>query len=181
LSNDRKGPIPVPVASNHKCCASGSSSRINKPLALLLTHRLSPGTSVAKRGDKGPSVVDRNIQAAKLAKEWNIKIYTIGIGSGQSYTTVQTLMGAFKMPAGEDLDEGLLKKIAETTGGFYSRADDAKALKEIVEKIDSAEKTEVRSIQYTQYAEHFSGWALAALAALMLEILGSCTIFRKIP
>ena len=61
----------------------------------------------------------------------------------------------------EELDEGLLKAIAEKTGGFYSRADDAESLRKIVKKIDELEKTEVKSVQYMQYAEHF-GWLDAA-------------------
>ena len=65
------------------------------------------------------------MQAAEMAKKWGIKIYTIGIGSRQAFTTVQTMMGAFKVPVEQDLDEPLLKAIAETTGGFYGRADDA--------------------------------------------------------
>ena len=121
------------------------------------------------------------LQAAELAKEWGIKIYTIGIGSAQSYTTVQSLFGPIKMQTGQSLDEGLLKKIAETTGGFYGRAGDAKALKDIIEKIDELEKTEVKSIQFTQYSEFFSPWTMAALLILILEILASCTVFRKIP
>jgi Ca-activated chloride channel family protein len=121
------------------------------------------------------------LEAAKLAKEWNIKIYSIGIGSAQAYTTIQTPLGTYKMPTGQNLDERLLKTIAETTGGFYGRADDAKTLHEIVKKIDELEKTEVKSIQYTQYAELFGPWTLAALLILALEMLASCTIFRKIP
>jgi Ca-activated chloride channel family protein len=121
------------------------------------------------------------VQAAELAKEWNIKIYTIGIGSAQAYTTIQTPLGTYKMPTGHNLDERLLKTIAEKTGGFYGRADDAKTLHEIVEKIDELEKTEVKSIQYTQYAELFGPWTMAALLLLVLEMLASCTIFRKIP
>jgi Ca-activated chloride channel family protein len=121
------------------------------------------------------------LQAAELAKEWGIKIYTVGIGSAQGYTTIQTMMGAFKMPTHQDLDERLLRAIAERTGGFYGRADDAKALREIVEKIDSLEKTEVKSIQYTQYSERFGPWTLGALLALGFEMLAGCTVFRKIP
>ena len=121
------------------------------------------------------------LEAAKLAKEWGIKIYTIGIGSSQSYSTIQTPLGTYKMPTGQNLDERLLKTIAETTGGFYGRADDAETLHDIVEKIDELEKTEVKSFQYTQYAELFGPWTLAALLLLILEIIISCTIFRKIP
>jgi Ca-activated chloride channel family protein len=121
------------------------------------------------------------LEAAQLAKEWGIKIYIIGIGSAQAYTTIQTMLGSYKMPTQDNIDEGLLKAIAENTGGFYGRAGDAKALRKIVEKIDSLEKTEVKSVQYTQYAEQFGPWALVALALLAAEMLFGCTIFRKIP
>ncbi|MHC4654554.1 MAG: vWA domain-containing protein [Planctomycetota bacterium] len=121
------------------------------------------------------------LKAAELAKEWGIKIYTIGIGSSQAYTTIQTPLGTYKMPTGQNLDERLLKAIAEKTGGFYGRADSAKTLEKIVERIDKLEKTEVKSIQYTQYAELFGPWTLAALLVLALEMLAGCTVFRKIP
>ena len=121
------------------------------------------------------------LQAAELAGQWGIKIYTIGIGSAQAYTTIQTPLGTYKMPAGQNLDERLLKTIAEKTGGFYGRADSTKTLEKIVERIDELEKTEVKSIQYTQYAELFSSWTLAALLILVSEMLAGCTIFRKIP
>jgi len=120
-------------------------------------------------------------QAAELAKKWGIKIYTIGIGSAQSYTTVKTMMGSFKMPTRDNLDEALLKMIAETTGGIYGKAGDADALREIVKKIDKLEKSKVKSVQYIQYAEHFGPWSLTALLLLIMEILASCTVFRKIP
>jgi Ca-activated chloride channel family protein len=121
------------------------------------------------------------LEAAELAKKWGIKIYTIGIGSNQAYTTMQTPLGTFRVPTQEELDEGLLKAIAERTGGFYSRADDGDALRKIVKQIDELEKTEVKSVQYMQYAEHFGAWTLPALVLLGLEMLAGCTIFRKIP
>jgi len=121
------------------------------------------------------------LAAAELAKEWGIKIYTIGIGSAQAFTTIDMLGRTYKMPARQDLDEGLLKEMAEKTGGFYSRADDVDALRNIVKKIDELEKTNVKSIQYTQYAERYGFLTLSALVLLTLEILAGCTVFRKIP
>ncbi len=121
------------------------------------------------------------LAAAELAKEWGIKIYTIGIGSAQAFTTIKTTFGTYKMPTGQDLDEGLLKAIAEKTGGFYSRADDVEALRNIVKKIDQLEKTNVKSIQYTQYAERYGFLTLSALVLLTFEILAGCSVFRKIP
>lgn len=121
------------------------------------------------------------LAAAELARKWGIKIYTIGIGSAQAYTTVQTMLGSFRMPTRHELDEELLRAVAEKTGGFYSRADDAAALRDIVKRIDELEKTEVTSVQYTQYAERYGRWTLPALVLLGLEMLAGCTVFRKIP
>jgi len=123
---------------------------------------------------------DSPMEAAQLAKEWGITIYTIGIG-GQSYTRGRGLFGDFLIPMGNELDERLLKAIAQQTGGFYGRAGDAESLREIVHKIDEKEKTEIESIEYSRYEERFGPWALAALIALGLEMLMGCTIFRKIP
>jgi Ca-activated chloride channel family protein len=149
--------------------AEGSGFKIKSKVIILLTD------GINNAGQYNP------LEAAELAKKWGIKIYTIGIGSGQAYTTIQTPLGTYKMPTGQNLDEGLLKAIAESTGGFYGRADDAKKLSKIVEKIDELEKTEVKSIQYTQFAERFGPWTLAALLVLGLEMFAGCTVFRKIP
>jgi len=119
------------------------------------------------------------MEAAELAKKWGIKIYTIGIGSGRAYTARDAIFRRILM--GQALDEGLLKTIAESTGGFYSRADDGAALREIVKRIDEQEKTEIKSFEYSQFAERFGPWTLAALLVLGLEMLAGCTVFRKIP
>jgi len=114
------------------------------------------------------------IDAAKLAAEWGIKIYTIGIGSEQQHNG-----GFFNMMP--SLDENLLNNIANITGGFYARADNADQLYDIYKKIDKLEKTEIKSIGYVDYAEKFAPWAKAGLGLLLLEIIASATIFRKIP
>ncbi len=149
--------------------AAGEAFTIKSKVIILLTD------GINNTGQYSP------LEAAKLAEEWGIRIYTIGIGSGQSYTAIQTPLGTYRVPTGQELDEGLLKTIAESTGGFYGRADDATALRGIVEKIDELEKTEVKSVQYIQFAERFGPWTLAALMILSAEILAGCTIFRKIP
>ena len=82
---------------------------------------------------------------------------------------------------GPSLDERLLQQIAQATGGFYARADNAEKLREIYKKIDDLEKTEVKSIEYVDYAEQFSPWAIGALGVLLFEMLAASTIFRKIP
>ena len=113
-------------------------------------------------------------QAAKLAAEWGIKIYTIGIGSEVQQRGIFSMMRP-------SLDEPLLTQIANVTGGFYARADNAEKLREIYKKIDELEKTDVKSIEYVDYAEQFGPWAMAALGLLLFEMLTASTIFRKIP
>jgi Ca-activated chloride channel family protein len=121
------------------------------------------------------------LSAADLAAEWGIKVYTIGIGGGDSMTTVQTLFGNFKSRLGARFDDTALKAIAEKTGGLYRRADSAKALQSIYREIDQLEKSEIESIRFMDYSEHFTPYALMALALLLAaELLGG-TLFRKIP
>ena len=127
------------------------------------------------RGDYDP------LEAAELAKGWGIKIYTIGIGGQSFIVRNHPILGAMRVPTGDELDEKLLTEIAKRTGGFYSQADDAESLRDVVEKIDALEKTEVKSVQYTQYAEHFGRWTVPALVLLVLEMVAGCTVFRKIP
>jgi Ca-activated chloride channel family protein len=114
------------------------------------------------------------LEAAKLAAQWGIKIYTIGIGSETQQRGIFSMMGP-------SLDERLLSQIAKVTGGFYARADNAEKLRDIYKKIDKLEKTDVKSIEYVDYAEQFSPWAMAALGLLLFEMLTASTIFRKIP
>gem|GEM_PF-6151766 len=112
--------------------------------------------------------------AAGYAKEQGIKLYIIGIGSPAQ----RGFMGIFQ---GAQLNESLLKGMSDLTGGFYSRANDAEALREIYEKIDALEKTEVTAMEYALYEENFAKWVALALGALMLELILGCTIFKKIP
>lgn len=114
------------------------------------------------------------LEVAKLAAEWGIKIYTIGIGSQVRQRGLFSMMGP-------SLDERLLDQIANETGGFYARADNAEQLRKIYKKIDALEKTDVKSIEYVDYAEQFGPWAMTALGFLLFEILAASTVFRKIP
>jgi len=142
---------------------------IKSKAMILLTDGLS------NFGDLNP------IQAAELAKQWGVKIYAIGIGSNESYQTVQTAFGSYRIPVSDEIDEGTLKRIAEMTGGFYSKAGDAESLKRIVENINELEKTEVKMTEQLQYTEKFNSWAFAALILLLFEMIAGCTVFRKIP
>jgi len=101
------------------------------------------------------------IQAAKLAAEVGVKIYTIGVGADEML--VRGFLGSRKVNPSADLDEATLKRVAEITGGAYFRARDTKNLEQIYSKIDELEpaitETEtfrpVRSLFYYPLAAAF--------------------------
>jgi Ca-activated chloride channel family protein len=121
------------------------------------------------------------IEAAALAKKWGIKVYAIGVGGGEGFITIQTPFGARKIPVRSGVDKATLKAIAEETGGIFRQAVDTKTLREVYKEIDNLEKSEIESIGYLDYKEAFVPFALIALLFLILEILLSNTVFRKIP
>ena len=119
--------------------------------------------------------------AAGLAVEFNIKTYTIGIGTnGMALTPVAYKPdGTFQYAHREvEIDEKLLKSIAAETGGKYFRATDNEKLSSIYEEINKLEKTEIEEFKYTQYEEKFRPLALFALGLIFLELLLRYTVFR---
>ena len=108
-------------------------------------------------------------QAAALAGEWGIKIYSIGVGSTGGG-------GGFSASG-----VAVLQQVAESTGGLFRLADDEQSLRGIYEEIDRLEKTEVESFEYLSVREYFVPFALAALGALALQILLSATALRRLP
>ena len=122
------------------------------------------------------------LEAAELAEKWGIKVYTIAIGGdGDAMTSVRTPFGVFKMPAGAEVDTTTLKSIADTTGGVFYEADNARSLDAIYQDINRMEKSDIESVRYVEYREDFLPFALAALILIAFEILLSNTLFRKIP
>jgi Ca-activated chloride channel family protein len=92
--------------------------------------------------------------AAELAAEYDIKIYTIGAGTNQSYTRIPG-RGLIR----NEIDEETLQHIADMTGGKFFRATDVKALASIYEEIDLLERSEIEVKEFTQYKELY-GWFL---------------------
>jgi len=118
--------------------------------------------------------------ALEIAKSKGVKVYTIGMGGKVGYIYNET--GQKQAVSGDQfLDEPLLRRIAQQTGGLYFRATDQQTLEEIYQKIDQLEKTEVEVITKTRYDELFVWFILAALFFLLLEILLRYTTFRTFP
>lgn len=126
----------------------------------------------------------RPATAAGLAKEFGIKVYTIGVGSyGQALSPVGRRANGDYMfgITNVEIDESLLQQIAEETGGKYYRAVSAEALQKVYNEIDLLEKTEVEITVYKRYQELYF-WPLAAgfLLLAFLFFLRS-TLVRTLP
>lgn len=121
--------------------------------------------------------------AAEIAREFGIKVYTIGIGSmGRAASPVSRINDEYifdLIPV--RIDTELLKEIARLTGGKYYRSINSESLMQIYEEIDALEKTEVEVTTIERYSEEFHALALWAIVLLMLEALLRFTIFRAIP
>lgn len=103
--------------------------------------------------------------AAELAKKFGIKIYTIGVGSKLDY---------IPFPGGNNMgelqvDEALLNKISEMTGGKYFRATNNDKLRHIYEEIDKLETVKIESSRYLRKKEAFFPWIAVALLFLSME------------
>ena len=133
-------------------------------------------------------------QAAEMAAAFDIKIYTIGVGTqGTAPIEVVDMFGRKVMrPMPVTIDEETLRQIAKTTGGQYFRATDTASLQRIYAKIDELEKTKVEERRYMQFKElstasvqtsflQLPPLLLLVLTFLALEIILSNTKFRKIP
>jgi len=133
-------------------------------------------------GDNNAGVVDPR-DAARIAAESGIKLYTIGIGQN----------GAVPMPQEDEfgnrfltrvqlrVDEELLKDMAKTGGGRYFHAADSEGLTQVYAEIDKLEKTEFEETKYSEYTELFRWFAGMGLGLVFLIGLLVETRFRSLP
>ncbi|MFL0353277.1 VWA domain-containing protein [Xanthomarina sp. GH4-25] len=120
--------------------------------------------------------------ASELAVEYGIKTYTIGLGTNGMALTPMALLpnGNFQYGRAQvEIDEDLLKEIAEVTGGKYFRATNNKKLAEIYEEINKLEKTDIEEFKYYNYEEKYRPLVLLAGMFLLFELLLRFTIFRS--
>ena len=115
------------------------------------------------------------ITVATAAEALDIKLYTIGVG------TIQPGEPGTGAVEESPLDEETLQEIAVITNAKYYRATDAEGLRDIYTEINALEKSEVEVLIFTRYREAL-GWFLApALLLILLEVLLSRTVLRRIP
>ena len=120
--------------------------------------------------------------ASELAIEFGIKVYTIGLGTNGMALSPIGILPNGKFQYGNiqvEIDEELLKQIADVTGGQYFRATSTTKLGEIYDEINKLEKTDIEEFKYKNYDEKFRPLVLFALAFLSLELLLRLTVFRS--
>jgi Ca-activated chloride channel family protein len=120
--------------------------------------------------------------AKAMAQKYNIRIYTIGIGSEKEINeVVESPLGQITEKRKLEFNEGLLKDIAASTSGQYFHATDNEALQKIYNSIDQLEKSRIKVTTYNRYTNEFLPWLAAGIALLLLEIIFRYTVFRKFP
>ena len=121
--------------------------------------------------------------AAEAAQALGVKVYTIGIGThGTAPYPQMDVFGKVRYVSMEvNIDEELMRKIAEKTGGKYYRADNTAKFREIYDEIDRFEKSEAEVKKYQRFDEVFGWFAVPALFFLLLELILAHTLWRKLP
>ena len=120
--------------------------------------------------------------ASDIAKEYGIKVYTIGIGTNGMaefpYAIAPNGQFLFKMMPVE-IDETLMRSIAKNTGGKYFRATSNKKLETIYDEINKLETTEIEELKFYDFDEKFRPFVILAALLLLIEIGLRNTIFRS--
>jgi von willebrand factor type A len=120
--------------------------------------------------------------AAELAAEYGIKVYTVGIGTNGMALSPYALNAdgsiIYRMQQ-VDIDEPLIKKIAQVTKGRYFRATNNQKLQQIYDEINQMETTKIEEFKYTEVDEKFRWWVLVAGFLLLLEFVLKHTLLRN--
>lgn len=160
-----------------------SAARIKSKVVILLTD----GQNNA--GDIQP------LKAAEMASTFNIKVYTIGVGTrGMAPIPVKDPFTGREVlqPMEVNIDEDTLRKIADATGGQYFRATDTDSLRRIYAEIDKLEKTRTEERRFLDYTELATQWIrigsvrvppilLCVFVLLSLELILRYTWLRRVP
>ncbi len=147
----------------------------NKPkskVAIVLTD------GVNNAGEMSP------VAAAELARQEKIKVYTIGAGTnGMAKIKVQDPFSGREVVdmVKVQIDEEMLRDVAQRTGGKYFRATDAAGLRQVYAEIDRLERSRISEVRYRQYRELYQLCVAIALGLATIGWLLRGTVFRRLP
>lgn len=113
------------------------------------------------------------LDASNMARLLGVRVYTIG--------AITVSAGADADLPSDSVDEQLMRKIAEQTGGHYYRVSDENSLAEVYREIESLEKSRVGTREYTNYHEAHLGFLAAGAVLLFIELALAATLFRRTP
>lgn len=131
---------------------------------------------VNNRGEIAPQM------AIEIAKTYGVRVYTIGVGAmGMAPYPVMTPFGADVRQMEVQIDEPLLKQIAEETGAAYFRATDNTKLMEIYTEINKMERIKTTVDSFPVYEELFMKFGTMALILLLLEMFLRLFVIRRLP
>ncbi|HZG26785.1 MAG TPA: VWA domain-containing protein [Chitinophagaceae bacterium] len=146
------------------------SSKSKSKVVILLTD-----------GENNGGLIDPST-AKEIAKSFGVRVYTIGVGTeGTAPVPVQTGEGIVMQREQVNIDEKLLKQIANETGGKYYRAKDNTSLVNVYSNIDKLEKSRIEVTALRRFTEKFLPFAIAATILLVLETFLRYTVFKKFP
>lgn len=137
-------------------------------------------------GENNSGTIDPET-ALEIAKGYGIKIYSIGIGrDGETRIPIYStdpFGNKIKryQPFNSTVNESLLNKMAQETGGKYWRATSTGSLEEIFAAIDKLEKTKVDVNKFTRYSEFFQSYLFWGIMIYLLSIALGSTVFRRAP
>lgn len=124
------------------------------------------------------NAIDPSI-AADLAKNFGIKVYTIGIGTnGLAQFPVYGIFGIDFIEQPVQIDEATLSAIASKTGGKYYRATSNESLQQIYNEINALEKSKIKTNKIYNYDEFFRGFLWVALVFLMIDAVLRWRVYR---
>jgi Ca-activated chloride channel homolog len=122
------------------------------------------------------------LTAADIAHQYNIRVYTIGVGTmGTAPMPVNTIFGMRTQDVKVEIDEDVLQKIAQKTGGQYFRATDNAKLAEIYREIDKLEKTILDIQKFSKRKDEYFPWLLIAALILFSEIFLRAVFLKNTP
>lgn len=128
------------------------------------------------RGEVSP------MTAAEMAKSFGIRVYTIGVGTnGTAPYPIQGAFGTQYISVAVEIDENMLRQIAQTANGQYYRATSNSKLKEVYEEIDKLERTKLQVKEFSKNQEEYQPLALALILCLLAAIVLKQSVLRTIP
>ena len=152
------------------CVNRLKESQVESKIIILLTD-----------GENNSGFIDP-VTAASIARQSEIKTYTVGVGSYGTapYPTKDMFGRSVYVDVPANIDENMLRVVADTTGGMYFRADNKSELANVYKEIESLQKTEIEEIKYYNVTEKYFLFCLFAFLLFIIEMILNYSYFKRI-